>query len=579
MPEDNSSFELPDTLPTGDALTELLGRAEAAFQARYDAGVSTQEDYAELQALAEQVRTVREAVASDTGGEGEQKGEPEGEPEAEPAVEAEPVVEPPAEPVVEPEAAAPSAANAVLDAMLLAPPPVAAEVPAAPATPPVATPMPVPAAMPAASLAPASLAAGGVPADAQLPISGGLVSILASADIPGFGAGTELNGWSGLVDAVVAKARSVPNLKGSRYPVASIQKPLSSERNLDGLSESESWERMQDLSSPSYLAAEMSRVASGGWCAPDETIYSFACLVEAPPDMIDFPTFTTRRGGVSYPISPTFRDFKVLENNGLFTWTEADDISALDGEPTKPCFHIPCVTFDSCRLELEGLCVTAGNLTNEAYPELIQRYLSLVLTAHLHRMNTQKIIKALALVDDSVTIAATFAAASAIFDALLLQVADLRDQFSMSENALIEVAMPRWLRAVARADVARRECCSLDSISNDDVSSFWASAGVRLQFVSNWQELGDPDNPLLVWPTEVDVLMWLPGAIRELTGPKLGIAVARDSVQNATNDYTVAFTEEAYQICKPGCGVRLVTIPICPSGASGERVQLVCAGS
>lgn len=97
-----------------------------------------------------------------------------------------------------------------------------------------------------------------------------------------------------------------------------------------------------------------------------------------------------------------------------------------------------------------------------------------------------------------------------------------------------------------------------------------------LQFVSNWQELGDPENPATVWPTEVDILIWLPGALRELTGPTLDIAVARDSVQNATNDFTVAFTEESYQICAPGCGVRLVTIPICPNGASGERVAMIC---
>jgi hypothetical protein len=253
------------------------------------------------------------------------------------------------------------------------------------------------------------------------------------------------------------------------------------------------------------------------------------------------------------------------------------DIDALVPPPTKPCFHIPCVTFTECRLELEGLCVTAGNLTDRAYPELIRRYLSLVLTGHLHRMNTQKILKMLAIVDDTVTLAATFAAASAVLAGLELQVQDLRDQFSMSEGAIIEAMAPRWLRGPIRADIARRECCSLEAVSNEQIRTYLQASGISLQFVSNWQDLGDPENPALEWPTSVSILLWLPGAYRELTGPTLDIAVARDSVLNSTNDFTVAFTEESYQICKPGCGSRLVNIPICPSGASGERVALVCA--
>jgi hypothetical protein len=234
------------------------------------------------------------------------------------------------------------------------------------------------------------------------------------------------------------------------------------------------------------------------------------------------------------------------------------------------------VDFDSARLELEGLCVTAGNLMDMAYPELIRRYLSLVLTAHLHRMNSRRIAKSIAFMDDHVTLPATFAAASAVFDALEMQGADFRDSFSMSENALLEAAMPRWAKYPARVDVARRECCSVSSISDADVQSFWQSAGYRIQFISDWQELGDPDNPLMAWPVSFDFMMWIPGALKLLSGPKLDIAVTRDSVQNATNDYTVAFTEEAYQVFKPGCGTRLVTIPICPSGASGERVALDC---
>jgi hypothetical protein len=559
------SFELPDLAGMDlAALRAVEAQAASAFTSRYDVGASTPEDLEALQSLAESVQAVRAAVA---------------DAEAAEAAEAE---------APAPEAApeAPAAGVAALDSFLeaLAQRPVEQAAPA-----PVSEPAPAPAAeapapvvpLPAAPIAPAppvSIAASAeLPAEVQLPVESSPLVILASADIPGFGTASEIAGWDGLVAAVGAKARAVPNMQGSKYPVASIMLPLKPERRLDGLSDAEIRERMNDLSSPAYLDAELSRTASGGWCAPNETIYEFACLVEAPPEMVDLPTFgAARRGGVNFPISPTYRDFKSLENNGLFTWTEADDIAAATGSPTKPCFKVPCVDFDSARLELEGLCVTAGNLTEMAYPELIQRYLSLVMTAHLHRMNTQRIAKMLAARDESVTIPATFAAASAVFDALLLQVADLRDQFSMASGSTVEVMMPRWVRGPARSDVARRELASLESISDADVTSYWQAAGVRIQFVSDWQELGDPDSPATAWPDTFQFLMWLPGSYKLLSGEKLDIAVARDSTQNATNDYTVAFTEEAYQVFKPGCGSRLVTIPICPSGASGERVELSC---
>lgn len=565
MPESHE-FELPEQLPgSTEELQALEVQAVAAFQTRYSQGVTAPTDVQELEAIAGSIRTLREAIASS-----QEEGEEEEAPEEEaPAEEAPAEVEEPAVEEAPAEAEASSAAGAVLDAMLLTSNNSTATItPIVEAAP--AAPTPGPQSMAASS---SNLPPAGVPAEVQLPAQQvAPMQIIASADIPGIPAASAIQGWDGLVAAVGAKARSLPDLRGSKYPVASLLKPYNSDRDLDGISEREAIERMSDMSSPAYL------VASGGWCAPSETIYDFACEVEAPPDMLTFPTFTTSRGGARYPISPTFADFKALENNGLFTWTEQDDIDAGESDgPTKPCFHIPCVEFDECRLELEGLCVTAGNLTDRAYPELIRRYLSLVLTAHLHRMNTQKILKALALVDDTVVLPATFAAASALLAGLELQVQDLRDQYSMSENSVIEAAAPRWVRGVIRADIARRECCALETVTNSQIKSYLQDAGIMLQFVSNWQELGDPDNPATVWPTTVDVLLWLPGAIRELTGPTLDIAVARDSVLNSTNDFTVAFTEESYQICKPGCGVRLVTIPICPSGASGERVELICA--
>lgn len=567
MPDENK-FVLPEMLPEDvDELKALEAEAVAAFEARYGQGVASAEDLGELQEIAESIRVVREAIATAEASESE---ESEDELEVEAVDASDESEDAQTEPAEAPEQG-PSPAGAVLDAMLLAPKvTVKAEAPAPDVTP-------APEVSAPAAPAPQAIAASA--SEYQLPIARpNPVTVVASADIPGIPAASKLDGMDGLVAAIGAKARSVPNVPGSRHPVASIEKPLSADRNIDGLSEREAMERLNDLSSPAFL------VASGGWCAPSETIYDFACEVEAPPDAVVLPTITTNRGGIRYPVSPTFRDFFALENNGLFTWTEEDDEAAGEESPpgpTKPCFHIPCVEFAEARLELDGLCVTAGNLTDRAYPELIRRYLSLVLTGHLHRMNARRIQKMVhsSVVDDFVTVTGTFAAASSLLASLELQVQDLRDQFSMSQDAIIEAMLPRWTFGLIRADVARREQSDLDAVSNAEVRAYLANAGIAAQFVSNWQSLGDPENPALVWPSSVQVLLWVPGAYSLLEGPTLDIAVARDSTLNATNDFTVAFTEESHQVFKRGCGSRLVTVPVCPDGSVGARSDAVICAS
>ena len=47
-------------------------------------------------------------------------------------------------------------------------------------------------------------------------------------------------------------------------------------------------------------------------------------------------------------------------------------------------------------MEAEGLCVTHGNLSDRAWPELTKQFLSIVMGAHQRRMSAAKIAKVLA---------------------------------------------------------------------------------------------------------------------------------------------------------------------------------------
>lgn len=394
---------------------------------------------------------------------------------------------------------------------------------------------------------------------------GSHLSIIASSGVPGIDTGKVLD-RDGLSEALHERARMMEN--GSpRALVASIRNnaPKNDVRKVtDDTGIRSAWDKAHDVDS---------LVASGGWCAPSETVYDFACDFEAMPEALDLPSITANRGGVRYPSSPLLADVFNDVNSG-FTWTEADDIAAATpGGPTKPCFTIPCPDFLETRLQAQGICVTAGNLTDRAFPELTNRYVDLVMTAHAHRMNGLTIAKVVAAsTAQAVTLDADLGATESILGALEFVIAQKRDQFFMAEGQTLEGFAPRWVRHLIRRDLARRAGVAFQQITNADITTYLADIGVRLQFVSNYQVLADNAT---AWPTTVDIVLYPAGAHTRLDGGSLDLGVVRDSTLNATNDYTAAWTEEFWGVVSR-CFSVIVTVPICATGLTGGPALVTC---
>ena len=108
-----------------------------------------------------------------------------------------------------------------------------------------------------------------------------------------------------------------------------------------------------------------SLLASGGWCAPSETIYTL-CSTESLDGLIDLPEINVQRGGIRFTKGPDFSD---IYTDAGFCQTEAQAIAGT----TKPCVEIECPAFEEVRLDACGICVKAPILTNAGYPELVQR--------------------------------------------------------------------------------------------------------------------------------------------------------------------------------------------------------------
>lgn len=389
------------------------------------------------------------------------------------------------------------------------------------------------------------------------------VLIAAAQDVPQFYVGQRLDP-SLLADAIHNKARMLSDSRGNQtvYPVATIERPFGQGYDLEGLDQASTWDALAEMTKPSAL------VAAGGWCAPSELVYDLF-EVECENDVLfTLPTFRVTRGGIRWPV---FVPHDETLNPG-FVWTEANDTTAVTGSPTKACVRIPCPTFTECRLDAVGLCITAGNLIDRAYPEQVRWFINRAIRAYERNNSVRKLNLVLA---DSVpvSIAATFGAASALISAILLQAASYRMANGLCATETLDVIAPYWLTNAVKADVARQQGALVGGdggvLTDADVSAFFAAAGLNLRYISHWQNFSV--QPTLVWPASVQVLIGYPGSYVEFNQGRLDLGVIRDSVLNATNDFTAVWFEEFYCVGRRGPQARLVTLPICPLGEVGGR--------
>lgn len=415
--------------------------------------------------------------------------------------------------------------------------------------------------------------------------------LIASADVPGFIQGGRVENIYGLAKAMHSRARMLPISKTGDpniYPVASLQREFNFTLNENSTP--------QEMNAVLTAATDVDILtAAGGWCAPSEISYDFFNVV-CEDGMIDLPTVGLNRGGVQYPTSPSFGDVVAIPDI-VWSWTEQDDIDAVTSASVfKPCVRVECPAFVDRRADCFGFCVTAGNLVDYAYPELIANWLRLVFAIRAKATNAAIIdimlngggsgdpISASLAVDHTGLLGAT---TSALLQSIELSIIDYREKFSMCSDSVLEVVLPRWANAVIRADLGNREGIDVFSVTNGMIADWFNERGARVQFVGDWQvrEPGaagtaTPGNatPLTEWPDTMDYMIFAPGTFVRGNSMSLDLGVVRDSVLNATNDHTAAWAEDCFAILKPGHESRVVTVDLCPSGEVGART-FTCAGS
>lgn len=399
--------------------------------------------------------------------------------------------------------------------------------------------------------------------------------ITAAAPSSGVQIGSRFNDSDGLVAAVQHIARSLPVTRGvpSFQNVATIHNNF--EHTVDNLNPNEFEALMRDIRSRDRKEA---LVAGGGWCAPSEIRYDFFNIT-CQDGMVDLPTVGVRRGGIQYPVSPSLASVYT----GAFTnatnpwlWTEEDDILTVTGTPNKPCVRVECPTFEETRLECYGICLTAGNLTDYAYPEATRNHLALLMAAHAHAMNARFLTTMASLSTAIGTIPATGTGILSDAPAVTaLAASDYRERYGMCDDDVLEVIFPRWVKDAMRIDHLRRTGFWASPLSDADINRLFAANRVRVQWVGDWQVRGvlQPGNvtPITSWPATVQFMIYAAGTFVKGNGLTLDLGVVRDSVLNESNDHTAAWSEECHLIAMLGHASKLYTIPVCTAGRTGSN--------
>lgn len=408
------------------------------------------------------------------------------------------------------------------------------------------------------------------------------LSIVAAADVPRYTAGAPFANIEELAEAFRERAKTTPTSTSGQVTgpkVATVKNHFDHVVSRD-TSPADIERMMKEITNPASL------VAGGGWCAPSEVTYSFFNIA-CEDGTVDLPEFGVQRGGIRWPVSPSMADVFT----GTFTnatnpwlWTESDDILTVTGAVNKPCVRVPCPTFSEARLECYGICLTAGNLTDNAYPEATENQTGLLRSAHYHAMNQRYIASMVAL---ATTVAVTGIAddANGISTDLLAHIGwaalDYRTRFGMCENDVLEVVLPFWIREIFRADLSRRNGLADPlAVSDAEIDGYFDVRKVRIQYVKDWQvRAGNQPGGATatqIYPPTVQWMIYAAGTFSRGNGMTLDLGVVRDSVLNAENDHTSLWTEECHLIAMFGHQARLYTTTICAAGRSGSANITTC---
>lgn len=426
--------------------------------------------------------------------------------------------------------------------------------------------------------------------------------MVASGEGLGFGVGTGISfedageALNTRLSTFNARGYEAANKAGrqirEQHPLLQLKRPIADDlmiRSNDPEHVREIFDRAGDES----RLEGASLVASGGWCAPSQVLYDLVGENESRDGLLDLPEIGVPRGGVSFTTGPDFATiFKDMQDGKIgFHFTEAEDVAGKykpgtnPGDPNvvgpKPCYKVECPPFEEYRLDVDGLCITAGLLQSRGFPEVLARTVRGVLVAHDHFINGKQIAQ-MAAGSTAVTLPATQAGTAApVLTAIELQVEHYRYSRRLARGTTLEAVFPYWVRGAIRSDLSRRLGVeNFLEVTDAQIDAWFALRGIRPQFVYNWQAIDTTAvTAFTAWPASVSFLLYAAGTWIRGASEIISLETIYDSVLLGNNDFTALFTEEGWFVAKRGQDSRLVTTSISADGATHIGVDILHNGT
>ena len=408
------------------------------------------------------------------------------------------------------------------------------------------------------------------------------LSLVAAADLPGIPAGSNVS-LGDAARAFLDRTRSVnynamrsASKAGKRtlqsFSLGSVVKDFPEDLRITRDSDTD--EVLKRAVDSSRLEGG-SLVASGaGWCSPSEVLYQLAEEAETTDGLFSLPEVQVDRGGLKHTLGP---DFSSIFSDPVISWnyteTEVED-GDYDGYGggSKPTYFVDCPEFTEDRLDVAGVIIRAGLLTNSTYPEVIERIVRGALVAHEFKQAGRK----LARIEAGSTVVAMPAnplgATAPILDAIELQVEDYKQRHRVGRGRSLEAVFPYWVRGAIRADLSRRQGVDMLSVSNEQIAGYFAQRGVSAQFVYELDDLTGASADRTAFPEDFKFLLYLEGTWVAGSQGVITLESVFDSALVEQNIYTQLFTEEGWLVAKRFHDSRVVTVNIDPSGLTAGGV-------
>lgn len=315
-------------------------------------------------------------------------------------------------------------------------------------------------------------------------------------------------------------------------------------------------------------------LVAAGFCSPADVVYDFFGASQAGAGVINLPEANAPRGRVSHPSE--FGPVQTAGQAGIGSeFTAAQD----QGATTKDCYTVVCGTEDIYEVSATYTCLRFSNFDQQFYPERVAHVQEESMVRAAHETNRR-------LIEDIVTSPRTtfindLEDAGGSWVTFLRSVARVshwyRERHKLGADQVLDLVVPYWFRGSLAADTSARDSSQLGNLAAADaaIRAELGKLSVAPQWVYDWQDADQAG----AFDGFVSYLLYAPGSVVRLRGGTIDVGVVRDSTLNIANDFQV-FVETFDGIAVPGYEVAYVSgVPACPTGATGARVTITCAGS